>query len=128
MSNIQLDMKRDMEIVRKILLETEKLAPFTDPDRVPKLKIEGYHPNVISYHIKIMAEKGLISASIMVDDLSFIPTELTWEGHDFLDLIRDDNRWSKVKTTMNGIGGFAYEVTKSVAINLMEKQALGLLS
>ena len=53
-------MKRDMELVRKILLETEEAS--NNPIEWIALNIEGYDPEVISYHVKIMKEAGLIEA------------------------------------------------------------------
>jgi len=47
---------------------------------------------------------------------------LTWEGHEFLESIRDDARWGKVKDVMGKVGGFVYEIAKSVAIELMKNQ------
>ncbi len=126
MSDIRQNMKRDMDLIRQILLEVEKLPPFLSYDEIPRFKIPDYTPDVVSYHIKIMTEKGLIE-SVFDNRGNFIPTEITWEGHDFLEAIRDDVRWGKVKSTMGKVGGFAYEVVKSVAISFMEDSVSSLL-
>lgn len=55
-------MKRDMELVRKILFAMEEV-PFDGEPMWPG--IEGYEDQEITYHVMIMHEAGLIYA---VDD------------------------------------------------------------
>jgi len=50
-------MKRDMELVRKILLETEARSWSQSDDPV---EVKGYSAEQIAYHIKIMFDAGLI--------------------------------------------------------------------
>ncbi len=89
-------MKRDMDLVRNILLAIE-----ADPTGYPpeELEIEGYTKDQIGYHMLIMIEAGLLEgqevtpmgASCPVG----IPTRMTWHGHEFLDACRDVTRWSE---------------------------------
>ena len=51
-------MQRDMDLVRKILLELEK-RPY-DGGFIQGLTVDGYSPEQISYHVKIMGEGRLI--------------------------------------------------------------------
>lgn len=57
-------MKRDMDLVRLILLEIEKSTE--DPRSEIRLQIPNYTFEQISYHVMILHEAGLIEA----DDLS----------------------------------------------------------
>jgi hypothetical protein len=53
-------MKRDMELIRKILLAIE------DSDKAQgwiPLQFEGYNDDQISYQVKILAEQGIIRAT-----------------------------------------------------------------
>ncbi len=44
---------------------------------------------------------------------------MTWEGHDFLDAIRNDTIWNRVKATVTEKGGGAsVEVMKEIAIQI----------
>lgn len=52
-------MKRDMALVRQILLKTEQ---NTEVSGWIDLDIEGYSPEEISYHVKLLAEAELIEA------------------------------------------------------------------
>ena len=91
-------MKRDMELVRLILLKIEEEYSST---AISNLNISGYDMETVAYHCKILNEAGLISdygARYADNSLrSFGVGSLTWEGNDFLDKIRDNSQWKKVK-------------------------------
>lgn len=118
-------MKRDMNLIRKILLNIEE-APFKGGWL--ELDIEGYDESVLSYHIMLLHEAGLIEAK-EISTLKITvwkPKYLTWEGHEFLDAARDESRWKKALDIMKEKGGgVAFEVLKSVLIQLMTKAVLG---
>jgi hypothetical protein len=90
-------MKRDMELIRKILIKVEESD--RDPlDYVP-LEIEGYDQSTVSYHIWLLVDAGLVEGVDCTSDAIFRwhAQRLTWDGHDFLQSIRDDTIWNKVK-------------------------------
>lgn len=94
-------MKRDMDLVRLILLKIEEEYQVT---AIYNLEIDGYCMESVAYHCQILHEAGLISAynAQYADDQiwGFGVGSLTWEGHDFLDKIRDNSLWNKVKRTI----------------------------
>lgn len=91
-------MKRDLDLVRLILLKIEEEYRST---AIHGLRIDGYDMETVAYHCKIMHEKGLISdykgfyASNELQD--FGVGSLTWEGQDYLEKVRDNSRWGKIK-------------------------------
>ena len=92
-------MKRDWELIRKILVELETLGDtksYLFPDAV-----KPYDTQIVSYHIRILGEAGLIQVNhprgLEVDEWVFIAERLTWQGHDLLDNIREQNMWNKVR-------------------------------
>ena len=91
-------MRRDMDLVRDILLEIEKQYVST---AIYNLKIVGYDTETIAYHCKILYEAGLISdyKAQYADNTiySFGVGSLTWDGNDYLDKIRDNSIWKKTK-------------------------------
>jgi Hypothetical protein (DUF2513) len=107
-------MKRDMELVRKILLAVEEA---TTTDKPIPIKLEGYDLRVISYHIQRLHEAGLIEA-LDASDLGtsrWHATSLTWAGHEFLDTARNDTVWQRAMTSVNEKGGsVSLEVLKSI--------------
>ena len=86
-------MKRDMELVRLILLGQE--TGETPPE------LSEYSKETIIYHYQIMDDAGLIVAWA-AKDISGIAhgggvNRLTWAGHDFLDSTKDSKIWKMAK-------------------------------
>ena len=96
-------MKRDMDLVRQILLDIEE----SDEWRPSALPIEGVDDEVVSYHVQLLAQAGLIEAieKTTLSTLLWHPKTLTWEGHEFLDAARDNTRWNNAKKQALEIGG-----------------------
>lgn len=110
-------MKLNMELIREILLLIED--EYVDV-ALYNIEIEGYDSKTIAYHCKILNNAGLI------DDYAgdygdgglqyFGVGSLTWNGHNFLDKIRDDAIWDKTKLTIKEKGiPFVLETVKQVA-------------
>lgn len=116
-------MKRDMDLVRGILLayETDEGSPyFTE-------SLKDYDEKQVRYHIEIMCDAGLLEA--MYHPASSGPFaerplgyRMTWFGHDFLDAARDDTRWKKAKGIMKQIGGATFDIMKQILAALMAEQ------
>jgi hypothetical protein len=118
-------MKRDMDLVRKILLKLEDTS-YPEPDY--KFTIEGFCNDDISYNVMLLSEANLIEAmnTSALGYFKWIPRRLTWAGHEFLDAARDNNRWEAAKKLIVEKGGnLAFDVIKSVLISLMTKAVLG---
>ncbi|URD53492.1 DUF2513 domain-containing protein [Chroococcidiopsis sp. CCNUC1] len=99
-------MKRDMELVKKILIEIESQESGYAPTN---MLIEGYAQEQIHYHSYLMIQAGLIEG-IRCTNLSStspqaIPRSLTSAGHDFLDAARNEALWNKAMTIVQEKGG-----------------------
>lgn len=112
-------MQRDMDLIRKILIAIEKeyVDVWLDYD---DLKIDGYDFKTVGYHCSILYDAGFVydyKGQYADSELYYFGVgRLTWEGHDFLDKIRNDGIWNKTKTTILGKGlPFAIDVIKEVA-------------
>ena len=107
-------MKRDMDLVRSILLEVEK---STHPMGMLNLELPGQDQTVISYHVMLLKEAGLIEATNLTSSAgySWKARRLTWEGHEFLDNARSDTVWKKTKSKISdAVGSASLEVVKQV--------------
>ena len=118
-------MKRDMDLVRKILLEVEK-APYEGG--WVDLDIKNYTQGEVSYHTMLLNDSGLVEAQ----DLSTMsgpdwrPKRLTWEGHEFLEASRNEERWERAKEIMGQKGGgFVFDILKDLLLQLMRGAILG---
>jgi hypothetical protein len=104
-------MKRDMSLVRDILLKLEPLPAHFDqpiPLRVGEgvLAFKGYSPGEIAYHVRIMTQGDLISMG-GIDENGKIGKYygFRWHGHEFLDDVRDPEIWRKTKKRAKAVGG-----------------------
>ncbi len=119
-------MKRDMELIRKILLAVEDSESAFAPD---PLIIEGYTDEQITYHSYLLVNAGLVHGHISIESgesLMALVEYPTWDGHEFLDAARDDARWKKTMHLVAEKGG---AVTMSVLQGLLVagmKSAFGL--
>lgn len=119
-------MKRDMDLIRKLLLYLEEMDPY---NREVPIRIDGYGLDQIEYHGYLLVDAGLATG---VDRTTFenrqpeyFLTGLTWAGHEFLDAARNETNWKKAKEKFAGVGGFSFGVLQALLIALM-KEKLGL--
>jgi hypothetical protein len=111
-------MKLDKDLVREILLQVEA-SP--DPMEMVNLSIPDHSQEEIAYHVQILDEAGFIEALNLttMSGYDWRPRRLTYEGHEFLDTIRDAEAWRFTKETAKnaGVAGIKtlFEIGKSYA-------------
>jgi len=121
-------MKRDMELVRKILLYLEE---DDEPSKWKTITIKGYGANNISHHLKILYEAGLIEAkNISTKDINIWQAKsLTWDGHELLDSIKNHTVWNRTKEGIKEkgfeLGNIPIDILKEYA-KIQFKQLFGL--
>jgi hypothetical protein len=96
-------MKRDMDLVRLLLLRTEAFGVDAEAAERYHDECEKHSEPIRAHHIAIMTEAGLIIGEATPNELG-IPSKgfilrLTWQGHEFLDAARNDTTWRKAKDT-----------------------------
>ena len=104
-------MKRDNEIVRDILLLVEEECQsivdgkqqhltFKSSDSETKwLPIPGTDRDSAIYHWKLLIDEDLVNGTIhpaFYGEMTFVFSGLTWNGHDFLDTIRQEPVWEEM--------------------------------
>ncbi|MDP6722005.1 MAG: DUF2513 domain-containing protein, partial [Pirellulaceae bacterium] len=99
-------MKRDMVLVRKLLFFFEEKET---PEMVQEPPIDGYDTLTVKYHLVLMYDAGLlrcepVSSSSSDRVIYVMPFELTWDGHEFLDKIRNEKVWKRITDTMSAKG------------------------
>jgi hypothetical protein len=90
-------MQRHMDLILKILDQTEQRN-----EREPRqIEIEGYSDLVVGQHVELLYDSGyLVGISYEISTVDFKTVEvrdLTWEGHEFLAVLRSDNGWGKLR-------------------------------
>jgi predicted transcriptional regulator len=119
-------MKRDIDLIRQILFQVEE-HPYAslEMQTIFKGKDEKERER-ISYHVTLMDEAGLIVAKAIGNDL-VVPVRLTWQGHEFLDAVRDNTRWDKVKNILKRAGVLVFELVKPIALDIARDQITNLI-
>lgn len=117
-------MQRDMDLVRQILLTLEQRTD-TSP-----VEIEGYTPEQIGFHAWLMSDAGLVRASEVTSQAAKVPYSIpfciTWQGYEFLAVMKDDSTWKKSKSTVFAkAGAIGFELIKAVLTAEIRRQ-LGL--
>lgn len=110
-------MKRDMELVRTLLVHFEEKP---DDHLVKHVEIEGYDTRTIDYHLILLYEANLIEGEPSVSKSSkrvirVYPMRLTWHGHEFLAAARNDSVWRKTMTKIaSAIGDVPFTLLKDL--------------
>ena len=114
-------MKRDMNLIRDLLLFYESDCSIADPSPDSETRCQ---------HIIWCIEGGLLAGTVAdsspsgnprsfrsndgrtieLNGMQYAYFPLTWEGCDFLSAARDDNRWNKA---MRVVGSLTFETIKA---------------
>lgn len=115
-------MKRDMDLIREILLDIEKVPAggFWDVDAFAVNRDR----NEVLYTLRIMEQHSMVSecTSETMDGLDFVGNAvfILPAGYDFLDASRNNTVWKKFKDKVKNEG---ISFTFSIAIKLLKKLA-----
>lgn len=119
-------MQRDMELVRDLLLLIE--SKENDGELViPK----EWDREIVAYHLKILDQAGYVKNNTKWADNKpmWLLASLTWDGHEFLDSIKNENVWVKTKDGVKKkgleLGSVPFDVIKEYA-SIQLKSVLGL--
>ncbi len=98
-------MKRDWDLIRKILLSVEECEDSSDPNNPPHYDIDNYDAKFINHQIRILFDADLLTSKSEPILEHRQPTVywnlmLTWNGHEFLDKIRSDDDWEETKSAL----------------------------
>jgi hypothetical protein len=115
-------MKRDMDLIRLLLLEVEAEEPKPD--------LSAYTKEQRIYHTALLIEAGFIDGTILPNGdgypVATTTIRLTWHGHEFLDAARNDTVWNKAREKVKSSG---VQITVAVLEELLKsllKASLGL--
>jgi hypothetical protein len=128
--NARVLMTRDMELIRKILLEIQSRKDL-EPREV---KIEGYNDVILGRHIELLFTAGIIEGleSRQISNTSrIVVTDMSWAGHDFIGAIENKSVWNKITQSFSAteVARMPLSVLADVAIELLKgwaKKQVGL--
>lgn len=125
-------MKRDYDTIRDILLYVESLHMEGEPIYCESLDINSEDKIKIyklCVHCDMLQDAGYIKNIYLQKNekgqlcgVILSIAELTMKGHDFLDNIRDNNRWTKIKQLfMKESGNLAISIVENIAYELVKR-------
>lgn len=120
-------MKRDLALVREILLAVEAYNPASASmlQSISPREFTGSEAQNF-YHINMLVDAGFIKLAgrpTLAGDFSVYG--LTMPGHDFLDAIKEQSVWNHTKERVGKIGGWTLDIVLAVAKDEI-KRRLGL--
>lgn len=110
-------LKRDMDLIRSILLEIEGKESTTS---WVTLSLEGYSDEQINYHLDLLDQVGFLEVKKFSLERHMV-RNITMRGHDFLDNAKNESVWEKTKTVIKDHGGSA---SMQVIVELLKATTL----
>jgi len=108
-------MKRDLDLARQLLLDIENRGTDCSVS-VLRSELEQQSEERVRYHLRLLIDADLLKE---IDRTSSgIPcVRLTHEGHELLELARDESRWREAKLAcQDRIGGLAISVIRGILL------------
>ena len=132
-------MKLDKDCVRDVLIQCEKLLVMNDAGEMNFLALKdlkgvlpSYNESTIKYTIKQLEDAGFLNARITGSDqisvIKFRVYDITYEGHEFLDNIKNDNNWNKIKEAACKIGASSVDTLSKIAVSVIATQINNLIT
>ena len=97
-------MKRDMDLIRKILMavEADSRTAWTD------LTADGYSEEQIGFHKFLMGQAGLVTTVETTGECNRYPSaeivHMNWTGYEFLEAVRQQKVWEMAKKRVRDAG------------------------
>lgn len=120
-------LKLDYDFVRQLLLHIEEKAPLQGLDNKDLYKFaadKNKNKEDLEYTIIKLKEGKLITANLRYasNKLQRIyNVNLTYQGHEYLNNIRDNKIWKNTKKVSSKLSSVSLEILKSIAINEINK-------
>ena len=98
-------MRRDWELIRIILTKVEEL-PDTRSKFLPR-ELPGFAADDVNYHLWLLIDAGLIEGDCIgrrdseMFHCHYYGRALTWRGREFLDMVRSDTAWNRIRKWLN---------------------------
>lgn len=118
-------MKRDMDLIRAILLMVE-----AGEIQGTSVAVEGCDPHMVAEHIELLLDAGLILGKVTHflgdEPPAALVRRLTWSGHEFLAAARNETVWSRTKVFVKEKGGdIPFSVLQALLTKTSETYFLG---
>lgn len=117
-------MKRDMDLIRELLLEIEEFEGKPSSSMLTGRRNE-HDEYFVSEHLRLLLDAELINGVVhqaLKGPFAVLGISITWKGYDFLDSVRDPVVWQKTKEAAKATGGLSLDLLKALAKGLVRKK------
>lgn len=121
-------MKLNNDCVRDLLLYLEENLTLIDSLIVGDIKLKDYSAEELLYTANRLLEANFLNGSKRIydnTDLFIMISSITYQGHQFLDSIRDKDVWSETKAKASKIASVSLPILQELAATAI-KVKLGL--
>ncbi len=126
-------MELNKDCVRDILIKCESLLVMNDDGTMNTINsnvlsevLPNYDISTLKYSVLKMEEANLLNAIIPKADgsliLEFIIIDITYQGHEFLENIKEDKNWRKIKDIAKKVGASSINVMTQIAVSVITNQ------
>lgn len=117
-------MSRNIDLIRWLLLRS-------DGDESALIECEKFPVEVRAAHVEFLVETGLVEGIVRKDPNGIpngaVVSRITWNGHELLDLIRDDHVWREAKEEVMKPGvPWSFDILKQWAGNYHNQKVAAL--
>ncbi len=118
-------MKLNQDLVRLLLLEIEDKTGPHEPLELSDISIKDYSYEEILYTTERLLEADYITARLETTDLhrDQVIYSLTWDGHKFLDTVRDNVVWRRTNDIVKKLSS----VSLSLILHIGERVILDMV-
>lgn len=124
-------MELNKDCVRDVLLSCEELLKMDEDGYMNSLSHEelgqalsNYKIEDIIYTVVKLEEAGFLDVKVtrafgnIIVDMTI--KDITFNGHEFLNDIRDDDNWKKVKEIAKSVGAFSINMIAQIAVAVIQ--------
>lgn len=115
--------KRDMDLIRSLLLEIEggkrafeitsvSLAPIFDIDPLTALSDEDAAR--MDHHLDLLSDAGFVEFERLNGGV-WLVKRMTWKGHEFLETVRDGEVWKRTRAGLTKVGNTSLTMVLDLA-------------
>ncbi len=123
-------MKRDLDLIRQIMLTLEEKMEygknFKSAQLIEVMQDKTLSAEKLAYHIGLLVESDFIKAKEQKyygdEPTDYLINTITSQGQDFIDTIRQDTTWNKIKDKSSNIGGFTLSLLVDIGKEYLKKQ------
>ncbi|MGK9347641.1 DUF2513 domain-containing protein, partial [Melissococcus plutonius] len=119
-------MKLNHNCIRDIMLFIEEYSSFRRcfclNDFLSIDQLSDYNEDTIKYTLAKLGETNFLNADSQWanhDLIRFNTNMLTWEGHKFLDTIRDDKVWADTTSIVSKFSSVSISMVENIASNVI---------